>query len=979
MPHYVTALLLILCAAVPAAADEEAKPAPAKPLTIEQTAELISAAHEAGDRKQLTALAAGRSVDPWLVADALLARDRADAAAAYAAVARGKDFEALAAYVKRWRDRGADKEARALLAAGRAAAKRRDLPALLAALERVPLSATPVVRVRAALGRASVHQALGDLRASSAAGLEVAELTNQIGWLNEASGSSQRAAFAAFREGDLRTARRIWRFRLDIERRRESRAGEAAALGNLGLTHQRLGNLPKALDNLTRASVMHEELRFTQGLAFGLVNIGILHRQLGDLAQALAVHERARRMLTELRHERGLAVVAANLAATYLQMGDYDQAQPFYEEGLRLAEKSGDTDLLATLMINAATLVMLRKDYDGAMGLLARGRKILEAAGATGVMGKVDSILGELHLAKGENEASVAAYERAIAHARKNREPHIAATARSGMTEPLYRLGRVDEAKAALERAIREGEHLRAADVLVSAFAMQAWIQRAEGQPRAAINSARRAVPHFERLVRGQSQEHGARIRELYANVYDRGALAAVDANDVAEACFFLETGRAGTLLEAMGGRTSLQSATLPDELIESEALARRAELAAQAAYEKALETKVFKAVRAASEALSAARAKVKHVITEIQRHEKQHTTAVLYPTASTLEDIQDLLTPDEAYVTFGLFNEGAVALVITSKAAHVTTLGRTAKIDALCAELDFAATDSDPGAALAALRKHVVVPLNLKPETKRVLLSPSGALSYVPAALLFEGREVSSQPSATTYALLSDERPRPGTAVLALGDPVYDSKAQAEGTGAVRRGRKLTPLPSTRIEVKAIGDVVLLGPLATRAGLEAALAKQTSRWRAIHFACHGLVDRDDPRLSSLALTPTANDTGFLTALDVFRMMIPADLAVLSACETGKGKVVQGEGLIGLTRAFMFAGAPRVVCSLWKVDDEATRALMIKFYELWHPKDGRQGVGAAAALRQAQAFIRSQDKWKHPYYWAAWVLWGLPQ
>ena len=82
---------------------------------------------------------------------------------------------------------------------------------------------------------------------------------------------------------------------------------------------------------------------------------------------------------------------------------------------------------------------------------------------------------------------------------------------------------------------------------------------------------------------------------------------------------------------------------------------------------------------------------------------------------------------------------------------------------------------------------------------------------------------------------------------------------------------------------------------------------------------------------------------------------------------------------MGLTRAFMFAGAPRVICSLWKVDDDATRALMTKFYELWNPKDGQARLPTAEALRTAQEFVRSQEKWKHPYYWAAWVLWGLPE
>ena len=102
-------------------------------------------------------------------------------------------------------------------------------------------------------------------------------------------------------------------------------------------------------------------------------------------------------------------------------------------------------------------------------------------------------------------------------------------------------------------------------------------------------------------------------------------------------------------------------------------------------------------------------------------------------------------------------------------------------------------------------------------------------------------------------------------------------------------------------------------------------------------------------------------------------MKVPADLVVLSACETGRGKVVHGEGILGFTRTFMMAGAPRVIVSLWPVEDKATQALMKKFYAHW-----RSGMSTAAALRKAQAHVRAQKQWKHPSYWAAWQLWGLP-
>jgi CHAT domain-containing protein len=87
---------------------------------------------------------------------------------------------------------------------------------------------------------------------------------------------------------------------------------------------------------------------------------------------------------------------------------------------------------------------------------------------------------------------------------------------------------------------------------------------------------------------------------------------------------------------------------------------------------------------------------------------------------------------------------------------------------------------------------------------------------------------------------------------------------------------------------------------------------------------------------------------------------------------------VEGEGILGFTRMFMYVGAPRVLCSLWEVDDEAARALMVAFYARWNPKDGSKGVGAAEALRAAQDEIRAQEKWADPHDWAAWVLWGLP-
>jgi len=148
------------------------------------------------------------------------------------------------------------------------------------------------------------------------------------------------------------------------------------------------------------------------------------------------------------------------------------------------------------------------------------------------------------------------------------------------------------------------------------------------------------------------------------------------------------------------------------------------------------------------------------------------------------------------------------------------------------------------------------------------------------------------------------------------------------------------------------------------------------SSYRIVHFATHGLLDDQHPELSGLVLSlvdESGNSKdGFLRLNEIYNLRLTADLVVLSACQTGLGKEVRGEGLIGLTRGFMYAGARSVAASLWKVDDVATRELMKRFYT----KMFRSGLRPAAALRAAQLEMLKTQQWQAPYYWAGFVLQG---
>jgi CHAT domain-containing protein len=143
-----------------------------------------------------------------------------------------------------------------------------------------------------------------------------------------------------------------------------------------------------------------------------------------------------------------------------------------------------------------------------------------------------------------------------------------------------------------------------------------------------------------------------------------------------------------------------------------------------------------------------------------------------------------------------------------------------------------------------------------------------------------------------------------------------------------------------------------------------------------VHFATHGCVNEDQPQLSGLVLSlfdDKGNPTdGFLRLHDIYNLNLPAELVVLSACQTGLGKDVKGEGLVGLTRGFMYAGAKRVAVSLWRVNDVATSKLMEKYYQQMLDK----GLNPVAALRAAQIEMWQTEQWKAPYYWAAFVVQG---
>jgi CHAT domain-containing protein len=190
--------------------------------------------------------------------------------------------------------------------------------------------------------------------------------------------------------------------------------------------------------------------------------------------------------------------------------------------------------------------------------------------------------------------------------------------------------------------------------------------------------------------------------------------------------------------------------------------------------------------------------------------------------------------------------------------------------------------------------------------------------------------------------------------------------------------------LPFTRREAEEILALVpaqqRLKALDFDANRAMATNPQLGNYRFVHFATHGVLDTEHPELSGIVLSlldrQAREQDGYLRVHEIFNLKLPVELVVLSGCRTGLGKQIKGEGLMGLTRGFMYAGAARVMVSLWDVSDEASANLMVEFYKRML---GKERLSPAAALRGAQIALWRHERWRAPYYWAAFVLQGEPR
>ncbi|MEQ8465073.1 CHAT domain-containing protein, partial [Coleofasciculus sp. E1-EBD-02] len=406
---------------------------------------------------------------------------------------------------------------------------------------------------------------------------------------------------------------------------------------------------------------------------------------------------------------------------------------------------------------------------------------------------------------------------------------------------------------------------------------------------------------------------------------------------------------------------------------------------------------------------------------------------ALKYPQPLTLEQIQQqILDEDTILLQYALGEENSYLWAVTKDSLTSYRLPARDEIETLARR--FYGLLQIPGYEFNPSQRGAMIPVVLRDNLnslsqlsellfgqvaeqltkKRILVVADGALQYIPFAALatpetadtdtpiplINQYELVNLPSSSTLGIIRDQingRQEASKQLAILADPVFTNNdnrvknAPSRGTEtnlnqallnrSVRVSEiNLSRLPGTRTEAEAILNLVSPETQTNAFDFEANRDfidnPQLRDYQIIHLATHGILNSEAPELSGVVLSLVDQQgnskNGFLRLHDIFNLNLPAELVVLSACQTGLGQEIRGEGLVGLTRGFMYAGAPRLVVSLWNVDDAATAEFMTRFYRLLL----NDGLKPAQALRETQLQMQRETQWKSPYYWAAFTLQG---
>ncbi|MEG3922143.1 CHAT domain-containing protein, partial [Microcoleus sp. T3_A4] len=728
-----------------------------------------------------------------------------------------------------------------------------------------------------------------------------------------------------------------------------------ATLNNIGGVYSELGEKQKALEYYSQSLPLFRAVGDRSGEAATLNNIGGVYSELGEKQKALEYYSQSLPLSRAVGNRSGEALTLNNIGNIYSDLGEKQKALEYYSQSLPLSRATGNRYGEATTLNN----------------------------------------IGFVYSELGEKQKALEYYSQSLPLSRATGDRAGEATIFSNIAYTKRDLNNLPEALNDIESSLKIIENLRtkiASPELRSSYF--ATVQN-----------------YYEFYIDLLMQLHKTNPK----SGYDTKALEAS------------ERSRARSLLELLfESNANIREGISPDLLQQEKSLQQQLDTIEKQRIEAVStpnpnQTKIAEIDKQRLALLE----QYQQLQTKIRTASPRYA-ALTQPQPLTLPEIQkQILDENTILLQYSLGTNRSYLWVVTSTRVTSSELPKRADIETAAKE--FLETITSPiqrdipqqvAQASANLGQVILQPVAAQLGNKRLLIVPDGVLHYTPFQALTLAQtagqntnvplivehEIITLPSASSLAILRQnygDRKPPGRTLAILADPVFSpederikgkitqattEKLEANNLGlnrSLRASNRQWPperLPFTRQEAQTISS--LFPSASTRQILDFDASRTTAtdgnlvNYQIIHFATHGLANSKNPELSGIVMSIVDDKgnlvNGFLRLTDIFNLKLAANLVVLSACQSGMGQNVKGEGMVGLTRGFMYAGAQRVAVSLWSVDDEGTAVLMQKFYQ----KMLQQKLAPAAALRAAQMEMMQEEKWKSPYYWAAFTLQG---
>ena len=707
-----------------------------------------------------------------------------------------------------------------------------------------------------------------------------------------------------------------------------------------------------------------------------------------------------------------------NLANVYMSMGQPDEGEQQLERALTLSRETGNRRVEASALEKLGEVQAIRGQAQEGLERLREAAiihtELKSPQTLSGNRRKTALLLSNL----GRGDEAVPLCREAKKLAEESRFPFGVATALRCLGTSLDQIGEAEEAHASYVESINLFQELNLPDWEAGLLNMVAQLDIQRGRLAEAKEHFDRILPliEFQRANIFESTQR-AYFYSSKQDIFEQSVGLALRLHEQSPEGGYEKT---AFLLQEQALARSLQDLILEGlgdaETEESPDLEETQRLRTRINELETLRLSLLARPRRPSQ-MAGVESEIGKLLIEYREvlgRVRQSSSQVAKLFAPTMEGLWASLPADLTLISYFLSEERSAIWVVKKGSIQLRSTVSVDRIQALASRVHAAVANQGQrdDEAIRELARLVIGPVTDLLKTRRLAVVTAGPLQLIPFQLLpksddrllLEEHEIINVPSAGILQILLDSpASKAGKTIAVFADPVFDSRdprvgstsvaqvaepAPAVGADELKRafldaGMTMQRLGASALEAADISALVPADQRLVATGFEASPARlfeaPLEDYRILHLATHGLMNSKDPELSGLVLSLLGFDgkpqDGFVRLIDLPRLRLNADLVVLSACQTAVGPQLRGEGLLALTRGFFEAGTRNLMASLWQVPDNATAELMRHFYQGLLEEE----LTPAAALRQAQLAIRSRPRWRHPYFWAGFILQGPGQ